>query len=52
MQKILFFPLKYNLVYVCLSELYLPLKNNLEDLNNLRNNLIDNKQKIEIFFNI
>ena len=47
--KKLFFPLKYYLVYDCLSELYLPLKNNLEDLNNLRNNLIDTKQKLEYF---
>ena len=47
--KKLYFPLKYYVVYVCVSELYLPLKNNLEDLNNLRNNLIDTKQKIEYF---
>ena len=47
--KKLYFPLKYYLVYDCLSELYLPLKNNLEDLNNLRNNLIDTRQKIEYF---
>ena len=47
--KKLFFPLKYYLVYDCLSELYSPLKNNLEDLNNLRNNLIDTKKKIEYF---
>ena len=47
--KKLFFPLKYYLVYDCLSELYSPLKNNLEDLNNLRNNLIETKKKIEYF---
>ena len=47
--KKLFFPLKYYLVYDCLSELYLPLKNNLEDFNNLRNYLIDTKKKIEYF---
>ena len=47
--KKLYFPLKYYLVYDCLSELYLPLKTSLEDLNNLRNNLIDTKKKIEYF---
>ena len=49
LSKKLYFPLKYYLVYDCLSELYLPLENNLEDLNNLRNNLIDTKLKIEYF---
>ena len=47
--KKLFFPLKYDLVYDCLSELYLPLITNLEDLNNLRNYLADTKKKIEYF---
>ena len=47
--KKLYFPLKYYLVYDCLSELYLPLKTSLEDLSNLRNNLIDTKKKIEYF---
>ena len=47
--KKLYFPLKYYLIYDCLSELYLPLKASLEDLNNLRNNLIDTKKKIEYF---
>ena len=47
--KKLFFPLKYDLVYDCLSELYLPLITNLEDLNNFRNYLFDTKKKIEYF---
>ena len=47
--KKLFFPLKYDLVYDCLSELYLPLITNLEDLNNLRSYLFDTKKKVEYF---
>ena len=47
--KKLFFPLKYDLVYDCLSELYLPLITNLEDLNNFRNYLFDTKKKVEYF---
>ena len=47
--KKLFFPLKYYLVYDCLSELYLPLITNLEDINNIRNYLADTKKKIDYF---
>ena len=47
--KKLFFPLKYYLVYDCLSELYLPLITNLEDINNIRNYLADTK-KNRLFF--
>ena len=49
--KKLYFPLKYDLVYDCLSELYLPLITNLDDLNNLKNYVIDTKKKIEYFVN-
>ena len=48
--KKLFFPLKYDIVYDCLSGLYLPLIGNLGDLNNLRNNINDTKNRIEYFF--
>ena len=48
--KKLYFPLKYDLVYDCLSELYLPLITNLEDINNLRNYFVDTKKKIEYFY--
>ena len=47
--KKLYFPLKYDVVYDCLSELYLPLITNLDDLNNLKNYVIDTKKKIEYF---
>ena len=47
--KKLFFPLKYDVVYDGLSELYLPLITNLDDLNNLKNYVIDTKNKIEYF---
>ena len=47
--KKLFFPLKYYLVYDCLSELYLPLITNLEDINNIRNYLMDTKKKVDYF---
>ena len=47
--KKIFFPLKYEVVYDCLSGLYLPLLTNLEDLNNLRNYMNDTKNRIEYF---
>ena len=47
--KKLFFPLKYDIVYDCLSGLYIPLITNLEDLNNLRNYMNDTKNRIEYF---
>ena len=47
--KKIFFPLKYEVVYDCLSGLYLPLITNLEDLNNLRNYMNDTKNRIEYF---
>jgi len=47
--KKIFFPLKYDIVYDCLSGLYLPLITNLEDLNNLRNYMNDTKNRIEYF---
>ena len=47
--KKLFFPLKYYLVYDCLSELYLPLISNLEDINNLRNYIMDIRKKVDYF---
>ena len=47
--KKLYFPLKYEVVYDCISGLYLPLLTNLEDLNNLRNYMNDTKTRIEYF---
>ena len=47
--KKLFFPLKYDVVYDCISGLYKPLITNLEDLNNLRNYMSDTKNRIEYF---
>ena len=47
--KKLYFPLKYEVVYDCISGLYLPLLTNLEDLNNLRNYMNDTKTRIELF---
>ena len=47
--KKLYFPLKYEVVYDCISGLYLPLLANLEDLNNLRNYMNDTKTRIELF---
>ena len=47
--KKLYFPLKYDLVYDCLAELYFPLITNLDDLTNLKNYGIDTKKKIEYF---
>ena len=48
--KKIFFPLKYDVVYDCLSGLYLPLLTNLEELINLRNNMNDIKNRIEYFY--
>ena len=47
--KKLYFPLKYEVVYDCISGLYLPLLTNLEDLDNLRNYMNDTKTRIEYF---
>ena len=47
--KKLYFPLNYEVVYDCISGLYLPLLTNLEDLNNLRNYMNDTKTRIEYF---
>ena len=47
--KKLYFPLKYEVVYDCISGLYLPLLTNLEDLNILRNYMNDTKTRIEYF---
>ena len=47
--KKLLLPLRYDLVYDNLSDLYLPLITNLEDLNDLRNYLVDTKKKMEYF---
>ncbi len=47
--KKIFFPLKYDIVYDCLSGLYLPLITNLEDSSNLRNYMNDTKNRVEYF---
>ena len=47
--KKIFFPLKYDIVYDCLSGLYIPIIINLEDLANLRNYMNDTKNRIEYF---
>ena len=47
--KKMFFPLKYDIVYDCLSGLYIPIITNLEDLTNLRNYMNDTKNRVEYF---
>ena len=48
--KKMFFPLKYDVIYDCLSGLYLPLITYLEDMNILRNFMQDIKSKMEYFY--
>ena len=48
--KKLYFPLKYDLVYECLTELYSPMLKNLEDINLFKNLVIDTQSRINFFF--
>ena len=48
--KKLYFPLKYDLVYECLTELYSPMLKNLENINLFKNLVIDTQSRINYFF--